>query len=217
MFSDACGLWWKTFLALAYTSGGRRDELINLTWADVDFEKHNVRFVPKQDSESLLAWEPKDHQMREVPIPSETVKLLVNLQLEAEETSPYVFITKARLSHILNRRTKGSWQPDSEIVHNLIRDLKVLCRRVGVNSFTLHDLRRSCITNWARGLPIQTVQYLAGHSSIETKRKYYLSVQQSDLDLARRLQSKVMTSLTNFGLKSPILGHVTKKLPNVSV
>jgi integrase len=185
-------------LALAYTSGGRRNELLNLTWVDIDFETQTVRFVPKQGSEGILAWEPKDHEIREVPIPSQTLQLLVDLQLEAEEAGPYIFITKARLSHILDRRSKGEWEPDSEIVNNLIRDLKAVSRRVGVNPFTLHDLRRSCITNWARKLPIQTVQHLAGHSSVETTRKYYLSVQQRDLDLARRLQSKVMSKLTNY-------------------
>jgi len=57
---------------------------------------------------------------------------------------------------------------------------------------------RSCITNWAKRLPIQTVQFLAGHSNIATTRKYYLSVQSSDMETARDIQSKVMTSLTNF-------------------
>lgn len=62
----------------------------------------------KQHIEFILAWEPKDHQIREVPIPSETLQLLVNLQLETEEASPYVFISKARLLHILNRRSYPS-------------------------------------------------------------------------------------------------------------
>ncbi len=198
VFSRAPKLWWKALLALAYTSGGRRDELLNLTWSDIDFETQTVRFVPKRSSEVILAWEPNDHQIREVPIPSETLQLLVNLQFETEEAGPYVFISKARLLHILKRRSQGNWEPDSEIVNNLIRDLKVICRHVAVNPFTVHDLRRSCITNWSKKLPIQTVQHLAGHSSIETTRKYYLSVQQSDLNMARLVQSKVMTSLTNF-------------------
>jgi len=152
-------------------SGGRRDELLNLTWSDIDFEIQTVRFVPKRSSEVILAWEPKDHQIREVPIPSETLQLLVNLQLETEEASPYVFISKARLLHILKRRSQGNWEPDSEIINNLIRDLKVTCRHAGANPFTVHDLRRSCITNWSKKLPIQTVQQLAGHPSIETTRK----------------------------------------------
>lgn len=185
-------------LAPAYTSGGRCNELLNLTWSDIDFETQTVRFVPKRPSEVILAWEPKDQQIREIPIPSEILQLLVNLQLETEETSQYVFISKAQLLHILKRRSQGDWEPDSEIVNNLIRDLKVIYRYVAVNPFTVHDLRRSCITNWSKMLSIKTIQHLAGHSSIETTRKYYLSVQQSDLNMARQVQSKVMTSLTNF-------------------
>ena len=46
VFSRAPKLWWKALLALAYTSGGRRDELLNLTWSDIDFETQAVRFVP---------------------------------------------------------------------------------------------------------------------------------------------------------------------------
>lgn len=109
-----------------------------------------------------------------------------------------VTISKARLLHILHRRSRGNWEPDSEIINNLVRDLKVICQRTGTNLFTLHDLRRSCITNWSKKVPVQTVQHLVGHLIIEATRKYYLSVQQSGLRMAGRVQSKVMTSLTNF-------------------
>ena len=191
-------LWWQSLLALAYTSGSRRGELLNLTWLDIDFEGHQVKIVPKQASDSLLAWEPKDHESRTIPIPPETAQLLANLQAEAHEQNPYVFISDDRWQHILQRRSNGTWHPDDDIVNNLIRDLQHLCRRANVPPFTFHDLRRSCITNWARRLPIQTVQHLAGHSNMETTRKYYLSVQQDDLAIARQLQSRLMAPLTNY-------------------
>jgi len=198
VFNASKNFWWKAFLILAYTSAGRRDELLNLTWADVDFENQNVSFFPKQTSEILLAWEPKDHESRIIPIPPETVQLLANLQAESEEGNPYVFIKTNRLKHILRRRSEGTWQPDDEIVNNLTRSLGVICRRAKAEFFTPHDLRRSCITNWAKKLPIQTVQQLAGHSDMTTTLKYYLSVQKSDLKTARELQSKLLTKLTNF-------------------
>lgn len=84
------------------------------------------------------------------------------------------------------------------MVNNLLKRLKAFCHRSNVKEFSLHDLRRSCITNWAEKLPIQAVQELAGHSKMETTRKYYLSVRKCDMDSARELQSKVMTKLTNF-------------------
>jgi integrase len=65
-------------------------------------------------------------------------------------------------------------------------------RRAGVGPYTIHDLRRSCITNWARRLPIHVVQKLAGHSDIQTTETYYLSVQPEDLAKARRMQSALV-------------------------
>jgi integrase len=109
------------------------------------------------------------------------------------------------LKHILTRRSQGTWQPDYELVNNLCRSMEVLCRKAAVGVFTPHDLRRTCITNWAKKLPIQTVQYLAGHSDIATTRKYHLSIQASDLCIARQVQSDLLTQidelLTNSGQK----------------
>jgi integrase len=45
--------WWRTFLTLAYTCGGRRDELLNLTWTDVDFEEQTVGFLPKRAATAI--------------------------------------------------------------------------------------------------------------------------------------------------------------------
>jgi len=84
---------------------------------------------------------------------------------------------------------------------------------------TLHDLRRSCITNWAKVLPIYVVQKLAGHSDIKTTQKYYLAVQEEDLEMARQVQSKILKG----NLTDPKLTHSgqnrdpRKKLPNISV
>ena len=157
--------------------------------ADIDFESQNVKFVPKKDSELSLAWEPKDHESRIIPVPPETVQLLADLQGEAQLGSPYIFVSMQRLKHLLESKERNTLKPDADLVNNVLRKLKTRCRHAGIKEFSIHDLRRSCITNWAKRLPIQTVQYLAGHSSIETTRKYYLSVQQDDLDLARQLQS----------------------------
>ncbi|MFC1763268.1 tyrosine-type recombinase/integrase [Planctomycetota bacterium] len=190
--------WWKAFFVLAYTSAGRRDELLNLTWADIDFETHNVAFVPKKASSRQLAWQPKDHEARTIPVPRETVQLLANLQAESDEGNPYVLLTTDRLNHVLRRRTERTWESDFELVNNLTRSIEVICRHAEVEYFTPHDLRRSCITNWARKLPIQTVQHLAGHSSITTTRKYYLAVLETDCNAAREIQSEIMTSLTNY-------------------
>jgi len=206
VFKASHRLWWKALLALAYTSGGRRDELLNLTWADVDFDAQNVGFLPKKASRFLLAWEPKDHESRIIPVPPRTIQLLVDLQDVADERSPYVFVSGDRLAHILWRRSKGTWKDNYELINNLTRDLEVIYHWAEIESFTLHDLRRSCITNWASVLPIHVVQKLAGHSDIKTTQRYYIAVRKCDLEKARQVQSEILSN----DLTDPLLTHSGK-------
>ena len=191
-------IWWKTLLTVFYTTAGRRDEVLNLTWRDIDFENAAVSFSPKGADKLIIPWEPKDHENRLIPIPEQVVNLLANLQSHTDEGNPYVFIKTQRLHHLLKKMKTGSSECDFELINNLIRSLRVICKRADVESFTLHDLRRSCITNWAKLLPIQVVQQLARHSNVTTTRKYYLSVQTADLEQTRMIQSEVLTKLTNY-------------------
>ncbi len=94
---------------------------------------------------------------------------------------------------IIRRREAGDWTPISDIINNVPRDFDVVRRRAGVKKCTLHDLRRSAITNWAQKLPIQVVQQLAGHASMATTRKYYLAVRSEDLASANMLLNSILT------------------------
>jgi len=66
---------------------------------------------------------------------------------------------------------------------------------LGIEECVLHDLRRSAITNWAKKIPIQVVQQLAGHEDISTTRKYYLSVRYEDLASANNFLNKVLAEV----------------------
>jgi len=66
----------------------------------------------------------------------------------------------------------------------------------GIADCTLHDLRRSAITNWAQQLPIQVVQQLAGHSNITATIEYYLAVRPEDCTLGNTLVNKILAGVT---------------------
>ena len=57
---------------------------------------------------------------------------------------------------------------------------------------TLHDLRRSCITHWARKIAAPVVQALAGHSDIHTTLRYYVSIREPDMAEARDVTAQVL-------------------------
>jgi len=185
-------LWWKSLISIAYGSGLRRDEIFNLTWQNIDFENKLICINAKKSTKLTIEWEPKDHQNRIVPISEHTIQLLAELQLKAPEGHPYIFITSQRFKVIKRREKAGKWNSRCEAINNVGRDFGVIRRRAGVAKCTLHDLRRSAITNWAKYLPIHVVQQFAGHSNITTTRKYYLSVRPEDITSAGQIFNKIM-------------------------
>jgi integrase len=77
-------------------------------------------------------------------------------------------------------------------VNNVWRDWNHLVKAAGIQEATVHDLRRSAITHWARVLPIHVTHELAGHTRIETTRKHYLCISQHDLNDARTAAASVV-------------------------
>jgi hypothetical protein len=105
----------------------------------------------------------------------------------------------------------GKWSGHRDLVNNFLRRFKTLCRRAGIRIYTIHDLRRSCITNWARHLPIHVTQQLAGHSDIHTTQAYYLAVESEDIAKAKRVQTGLMAGIEQIKPTDPKLTHSGQK------
>jgi len=192
LMGKSTSIWWRAFLSIAYGSGLRRNEILHLTWKDIDFESRSIKVTAKKGTDDILEWEPKNRKNRIVPMSDESTRLLADIQVKAQEGHPYVFISPERLSRIKHRRGIRNWNSTSETVNNLNRDFNVFRRRAGVHKCTLHDLRRSAITNWAGQLPIQVVQQHTGHSDISTTRKYYLAVRPEDVVSANKVLNDIL-------------------------
>jgi len=167
---------WRAFLVTLYTAGLRLREATNLTWCDIDFESYQLHITRKKAAGLVQAWMPKDHQMRMIPLPAKTINLL------------------------------AVWRAGQDLLNNLLKRFQRLCRRAVSRPPTLHDLRRTCITNWAGQLPIHVVQQLAGHSDMRTTQRYYLSVQPQDLDKARAIQASLLGPITDSGYRQSKAG-----------
>jgi integrase len=112
--------------------------------------------------------------------------------VNAPEGFPYILISPKRFQRIKELVEAGKWNDRKAVINNLTRDFEVVRHHSGIKKCTLHDLRRSVITNWAQELPIQVVQELAGHSNIATTRKYYLAVRAEDIDRANKLVNHIL-------------------------
>ncbi|MCK4783637.1 MAG: tyrosine-type recombinase/integrase [Desulfobacteraceae bacterium] len=50
LVNKAKNLWWNALILIAYGSGIRRNEILHLTWADVDFENQQIYINPKKET-----------------------------------------------------------------------------------------------------------------------------------------------------------------------
>ena len=185
-------LWWECFLAVCYTAATRLNEAAHLTWADVDFEANTVRIIAKSDLDGIAAWRPKDLDSRTIPVPDYTISRLSQLHADAEAGATFVFLSPARVAWIRAKREAGTWSEDRAVLHNVNKNFKSMAHRAGVVNVTLHDLRRSCITHWARKIAAPVVQALAGHSDIHTTLRYYVSIREPDMAEARDVTAQVL-------------------------
>jgi len=148
----AVDLYGLPMFGLVYTAlytGGRKGELLGLSWDDVDAEARRLTF---RDT--------KSHTDREITLTPETVGVLMGVRRNLPTVlagGPF--------------RTLGD-------VDRKWRDLRAAA---GVPDLTIHDLRRTYITTLIRnGVPLPTVQRLAGHAKIQTTLEYYNAVSEQD-------------------------------------
>jgi len=192
VLTRARGVMMQTLLVVIYTTGMRLREALNLTWSDVDFASGQVHVTRKSAAGYVQPWTPKDHEMRILPLPPQAITLLSRWQAIAPEKCPYVFMDSGRWDYYRQKVDGGNWVAGRDLMNNILRRFQRLCRKAGEGPYTIHDMRRSCITNWAQHLPIHVVQQLAGHSDIKTTQQFYLSVRPEDIAKAQKLQAALL-------------------------
>ncbi len=165
-------------------------------FTDIDFEAETIRVSPKADTRTTIAWTSKSYQSRTIPVPPQTMAILQALLAAAVDGQCYVFVPPDRVAFIKDAQGTGHWKEGRFILNNFHREFPKIVRRAGESvatlldaesnpAVTLHDLRRTCITNWTKRVNIQTAQKLAGHNNVETTLTYYAAATQDQLDKAR--------------------------------
>jgi integrase len=211
VYHHAPSAFWRALLVTLYTTGLRLREALNLTWKDIDFESDMLCISRRAASGFVQAWTPKDHELRRIPFPEQATSLLTAWHSVAPEGCPYVFMEHARWEYYYQRVMSGKWKSGQDLTNNVLRRFNTICRKAAVGPYSLHDMRRSCITNWAKHLPIHVVKQLAGHSDIRTTQQYYLSVQPEDVNRAQEVQAAIVGEIPRTDLTDPKVTHSVQK------
>ena len=181
---------WDLIITVALATAMRRAELLNCTWADVDFDAQTIEVNPKENTKDTWEWHIKDTDHRTLPLTEEIVQMLVDHQAQQPEGYPYVFVPTARYDYIQNvLRPKGKWtlvDTSMKVVNNLRRQFNKILRKAGIKKGTFHDIRRTAITMWfANGMSEHDVMVLAGYSSFATIHEFYIAVADDLIHRAR--------------------------------
>jgi integrase len=186
---------WDLLVMVALSTAMRRGELLNCTWADIDFAEQTIKVSPKANTAATWEWKIKDTDRRTLPLTHMLAQLLVDHQNRQPEGHPYVFVPPARYVYIQHElRAKGKWtysDSRSKVITSFNPDFHKILRRAGVEEGQFHDLRRTAISNWFReGLKEFEIMRLAGHANFATTHRYYLRVRDDLVDRAREATAR---------------------------
>jgi integrase len=141
---DACAPRLRPIVILALHTGARRNEILELKWEDIDFEKGFVLFRKT-----------KNKKIRSVEM-NETV---FHTLKRVEKKGPYVFMSSR----------KGFGGPSRTIQKPYAQAVEA----AGLGPTRFHDLRHTCATRLIEaGVDLVTVKEILGHSSIQTTMRY---------------------------------------------
>ena len=155
-------------IAVAYATGARRAELVGLDLADVTREEGTLKVVIRGKGKKT-----RTTYMR-APLSD---ALLDWMQLRGAEPGP-LFL---RLQHG-GRPMSETRRLSTQAIYEML-----LARgtQAGIERFSPHDLRRTCISNHLdAGTDITTVAGIVGHSNVQTTARYDRRAERAKRDAA---------------------------------
>jgi integrase len=156
---------WQDVLDFAYYSGWRRNEILELTWDEVDLEGGVIRLSPRRS---------KTKTGRLLPITQPLQSVLARRKGLRQAQDPRVF----RRDGVTVRRWRTA--------------LRDACRKANVPHRLLHDCRRTAARNLIRaGVPERVAMMLTGHKTRAVFDRYNIVNEQELLTAGERLAAYV--------------------------
>ena len=187
-FRDALPSYLKGFTTFGYKFGWRVEEIVNLTWSQVDKGQWGVR---------LEVGTTKNKGGRLIYLDSELKEIFKQLWAQRRASNkllPYVFP---------NRRGDGKIKDFRFAWNKAFKESKVEHK-------LFHDLRRTAVRNMIRaGIPEKVAMRISGHKTRSVFERYNI-VDDKDLKLATEQQEKYFESVVGT-ISGTIVDFSTKK------
>ena len=157
----------------ALRTGARQGELIALAWDSIDWKKSFITIKQTVVNGKLQAT--KNRRRRRIPMSPRLAEVLRERKRAAAVASLASGNPVSRW--VFPSPTGGPMDPSK-----LRKEFKKVLLKAEIRAdLTFHSLRRTALTGMAdNGVPIASLQRIAGHSSIEVTAKHYLNVKPED-------------------------------------
>jgi len=138
----------------ALRTGMRQGELKGLQWSSIDWQTRSLAVQHSRCDYTKTLVSPKSNRERHIPLDLDVYEMLH----KRKESTGYVFIDTDK-------------KPFDD--KRLNRRLTTICKKAGLRKITWHILRHTFASQLAmRGVPLNAVQQLMGHSNITTTMRY---------------------------------------------
>ena len=154
---------WRMFAC----TGIRHSELVELRFANFDFERRTV---------TITADRSKNHKAREIPLDDSILAMLIELRDQARHRRPVVGQTAELTAHHaarLSREHVFVTKANTPLSCNLLAKFYAICKRAGIDdakplgSVDIHSLRVTFTTaSLENGANPRAVQAILGHSTL---------------------------------------------------
>jgi integrase len=144
----------REMILMALRTGMRQGELKGLQWAAIDWETRLVIVRHSYCDREKTIGAPKNNRTRSIPLDADVYEILYRKRRK----TGYVFTN-----------TKGQPFNHSSLTYHLER----ICKKAGLRRISWHVLRHTFASHLAmRGVPLNAVQALLGHSTILMTMRY---------------------------------------------
>lgn len=193
----------KPLLLTCLFTGMRLGELMALDWEHVDLKKGEIKVefsykeVRMHDKAepywALVKQPPKTSSgLRTIPIPPEIVKILKQHKVNQDTIALKIGKSEFNKENLVFCSEVGT--PLSS--RNIQRAHYSVCNKIGLHGIGFHALRHTFATRMIEeNVPVKTVQYWIGHSSIEITYNIYVHVQEESKKAAAQVQSDLFKKL----------------------
>lgn len=174
---------YQMYAWIGFNFGLRSDEILNLTWKDIDFDQKLLYIQPK---DFPVKWQPKTKtSIRAIPMTDSQILVLKNYKANLPDiASDYVIISLAVSSQAVKNKPISNSQPNF-----WFEKITVTIPGIGPKHFTAHSLRYSFATHVYYNTnvkdPLMWVSKLLGHATLQ-QTEHYLELNQYETNQRMR-------------------------------